>query len=70
LNKLKQVRFLKELRQIDVEKLSGVHRSSISIFENYSVEPSREQKKRLADALEVPVNTLWPKATLLNSGAR
>lgn len=60
MNKLREIRFLKGLTQIELEKKSGIHRTTISPIEAGYIEPSSEQKMRLAHALEVPLTDIWP----------
>jgi len=66
LNKLRELRFLKGLTQIELEKRTGVHRTSISPIENGYVEPSPEQKKKLAEALDVDIVDIWPQTSSRN----
>lgn len=66
MNKLRELRFLKGLTQIELEKRTGVHRTSISPIENGYVEPSPEQKKKLAEALDVDIVDIWPQTSSRN----
>lgn len=59
MNKLREVRFQKNLTQIELQNRSGVHRTFISFFENEHLQPSAEQKRKLAKALGVRIRDIW-----------
>ena len=62
MNKLKEVRCKKGLRLVDLSKMTGVSIGWIWSIENDV--PSRiETKKKLAKALNVPVQELFPTDT-------
>lgn len=50
---LKELRFRKGLNQFDIQLLSGVHQSRISLIERGYVKPTSKELERLARALKV-----------------
>lgn len=48
---LREIRFKKRLSQWDIQKLSGVYQSRISLIERGYVRPSEDEKKAITDAL-------------------
>ena len=61
MNQLRKVRFLKGLTQLRLQLRSGIHRTHISFFENGLLEPTTEEKKKLAKALRMQVWEIWPE---------
>lgn len=57
-NKIKAVRQSKGYTQKQVAELSGIPYSTYSNYENNNREPSITQLKKIAGALEIPVNDL------------
>ena len=62
INKLKQARFFAGMSQIRLAQRSGIHASTISRLENGFFLPSEVQKQKLAEALDVDVDSLFPKS--------
>jgi transcriptional regulator with XRE-family HTH domain len=58
--KLKEGRFLKNLNQYKLNTLSGVSQPRISLIENELVEPSEDEKRRLAEALGYSIEEIFP----------
>ncbi len=56
MNKIKKRRLDLELTQFDIEKLSGISQTKISLIENDYREPSPEEKKKLSRILRVGMN--------------
>ncbi len=61
MNKLKEIRFHRELSQIELQNRSGVHRTFISFFENGHLEPTENQKRKISKALKVRITDIWPE---------
>lgn len=61
LSNLKRIRFLQGKTQDDLMIETGIDQGLISRFENNYKEPTEDQKKRLARALKVPENELFPE---------
>lgn len=59
-NRLKEARFFARKPQFQLWVETGIHYSTISRMENGYVQPTEEQKKKLAKALRVEVNWLFP----------
>jgi transcriptional regulator with XRE-family HTH domain len=57
---LREVRFRKKIGQWQLAKISGVHQTRISLFENGHTDPRPEEKDRFAGALNVEVKELFP----------
>lgn len=60
-NRLKEARFFARKPQIKLWLETGIHYSTISRIECGYVEPTEEQKKKLAEALGVKKDWLFPK---------
>jgi len=60
-NRLKEARFYANKAQIQLWLETGVHYSTISRIECGYIEPTEVQKKRLASALGVKKDWLFPK---------
>lgn len=60
-NRMKEARFYKSKPQIQLWLESGVHYSTISRIESGYLVPSKEQRKKLAKALDVKEEWLFPK---------
>jgi len=61
MNKLREYRVKKLLTQKELSKKSGVSQVCISFVECGHNEPSDLTKQKLSNALEVPVNELFPE---------
>ena len=59
-NRLREVRFLKRLRQIDVQQMSGIGVSRISVIETEDAEPREHEKVKIAQALKMKVEEIFP----------
>ena len=60
MHKLKKARLLKELTQMDLRFATGINQCKISWIEKGYVEPRPDEKIRLARALQIPVEELFP----------
>ncbi len=58
---LKKERLAQRITQLDLMMETGIHYVMISHFENGYFVPKREQKAKLAKALNVPVKKLFPE---------
>jgi transcriptional regulator with XRE-family HTH domain len=63
MNRLRVVRAEKRISQFRLRLETGIHQSKISLFENDLIEPSEDEKEKLARALEVSVAELFGAAT-------
>jgi len=61
MNKLREWRVKRLLTQRELAKKSGVSQVSISFAECEHNEPSDLTKQKLSNALEIPVNELFPE---------
>jgi transcriptional regulator with XRE-family HTH domain len=61
MNNLREIRKSKGISQWSLAQRSKVHQSRISLAENGLVELTREEKKRLTDALGVDATEILPK---------
>ncbi len=60
-NRMKEARFFKNKPQIQLWLETGIHYSTISRIESGYLNPSEEQRKKLAAALEVKDDWLFPE---------
>lgn len=60
-NRLNEARFFAKKPQIQLWLETGIHYSTISRIECGYLSPSEEQKEKLAKALKVNVDWLFPK---------
>jgi transcriptional regulator with XRE-family HTH domain len=60
MNKLREARFTKRIRQIQLQSLTGINQARISVIENGYVEPRDDEKKKLAKGLGVTTEDLFP----------
>lgn len=51
MNRLREVRVVKRITQFQLRLSTGIHQSKISMIENGLVEPSEDEKRKLAQAL-------------------
>lgn len=61
MNRLKETRFRKQITQIELFTKTKIYPSRISYFENGYLEPREKEKEKLARALEVDKNWLFPR---------
>jgi len=61
MNRIKQIRILKGITQLELMKMTGIHYSQISLIENGYRKPSEKIKKLLAKALKVKKSWLFPE---------
>lgn len=61
MNKLKKKRIELELTQYDVEKLTGISQSKLSLFEGDYREPNESEKKKIARVLRAEKQELFDK---------
>ena len=59
-NRLKEARFFSQKPQAQLAKEVGIHYSTLSRIECGYIEPTNTQKKKLAKALRVRVDWLFP----------
>jgi transcriptional regulator with XRE-family HTH domain len=59
-NKLKEIRFYRNLRQIDLQKMSGIDTARISYIENEVFDPTENEKKKLMKALNLGIDEIFP----------
>ena len=59
MNRLREVRVVKRVTQFQLRVTTGIHQSKISMIKNGLIEPM-EEKRRLAKALGVGVQEVWP----------
>ena len=60
-NRLKEARFFARMPQIKLWLETGIHYSTISRIECGYIQPTEEQKKKLAKVLEVKEDWLFPE---------
>lgn len=61
MTKLKKLRLLGGINQFKLANMAGVHQSRISLIENHLVHATDDEKKRLAQALGVTVDKIFPE---------
>jgi transcriptional regulator with XRE-family HTH domain len=61
ITKLRQVRFFRGLRQIQLATISGVGQHRISAIENGYIEPRQSEKEKLAKSLGMEIGELFPE---------
>ena len=61
MNKIKEARFKKNITQIELYKRTGIWPSRLSLIERKYIEASKAEKIKLADALNVEEDWLFPK---------
>ena len=59
MNKLKEVRFFKNVTQPLLSLKTGIHQSRISLIENELVTPREDEKQKIAAVLEVNVEDIF-----------
>ena len=60
MNRLKEFRFFKGISQPLLALETGIQQSKISLIENNLLVPREEEKKKIADALGVSIEKLFP----------
>jgi len=60
MNRLREARVLKRITQFRLRLETGINPSKISLGENGLVEFSEDEKQKLAKALNVPVEEIFP----------
>ena len=63
-NRLKEARFFANKPQIKLWLETGIHYSTISRIECGYIEPTEKQKRKLAKALNVDKDWLFPKENI------
>jgi len=61
MNRLRQARLRVDKSQLQLMKQTNIFYSTISRIERGWLTPSEKQKKKLADALNVKINWLFPE---------
>lgn len=61
MNKPREIRVTKRITQFQLRLLTGIHQSKISMIENGLVEPTEDEKKKIAKALGVGTEEIWKK---------
>jgi len=59
MNKIKKRRLELEFTQYDLEKLTGINQSKLSLIEGGYREPSSEEKKKIAKVLRAEIQELF-----------
>ena len=59
MNRMKEIRIQKGLRQIDVAKDTGLSKAAISLFENSKSTPSMNSAYKIARALDTTIDELF-----------
>lgn len=58
-NRLREIRVIRRVTQFKLRLSTGIHQSKISLIENGLVEPSEDEKRRLANALGSDVKKIF-----------
>ena len=64
-NRVSEYRVKRDMTQEELTKASGVCQVTISFIENMKTEPAENTKKRLAEALEVEMEVIFPPKSKL-----
>jgi transcriptional regulator with XRE-family HTH domain len=64
-NKLRVIRRTKEVTQFDLRLKTGIHPSRVSLIEHGYIEPREDEKRRLAKALGVMPEEIFPEGQRL-----
>jgi len=74
MNRLREIRVVKRFTQFRLRIETGIHQSKISLIENGLVQPNQAEEKKLAQALGVKAEDLFPEANdlgrLINQAER
>ena len=57
--RIKMLRVMKDLSQWELSKAAGINQATYSLLERALLEPSEDQRERLAQALHAPAATLF-----------
>jgi transcriptional regulator with XRE-family HTH domain len=60
MNRLREIRVVKRITQFQLRLITGIHQSKISLIENGFIEPQDEEKEKLAKALGVSLEEIFP----------
>ena len=62
-NQIRQFRegLRRVITQYDVAEAVGISQAKMSLIEQGRISPSQDEKVKIAKALEVPVEELWPE---------
>ena len=60
-NNLREMRARRRITQFQLRLMTAIHQSKLSMAENDLIELKAEEKARIAKALGVGVNDVWPK---------
>ena len=60
MNKLRETRVVKKISQFQLRVLTGIHQSKISMIENGLIQARDDERERLARALGVRPEELFP----------
>jgi len=61
MTEFKKQRFLKGIKQVELMEMTGISNTYISWIENGYMKPKTEEKMKLAKAMKIPVNELFPE---------
>lgn len=61
MNRLREIRVVKRISQFQLRLQTGIHQSKISLLENGLIPPREDEKLRLAKALHVPAEKIFPQ---------
>jgi DNA-binding XRE family transcriptional regulator len=59
-NKLREIRFFGNIKQCELAIKAGVPLATLSKIENGWLRPNEDQKRRIANALALPVHDVFP----------
>ncbi len=59
-NKLRETRVIRRISQFQLRLLTSIHQTRISMIENNLVQPREDEMTRLAQALGVRVEDIFP----------
>jgi transcriptional regulator with XRE-family HTH domain len=62
MNRLREARVLKRITQFQLRLSTGIHQSKISMIENGFIEPRSDERQRLAKALGVKQEEIFPNS--------
>jgi transcriptional regulator with XRE-family HTH domain len=58
-NRLREIRAAKRVTQFELRLSTGIHQSKISLIENGLIDPTAEEKEKIACALEMKPGKIW-----------
>ena len=59
-SRLREIRVVKRVSQFQLRLMTGIHQSKISMLENGLIAPREDEKKKLAKALNVKIEEIFP----------